>query len=151
MISRFLSFFHGSREHWLFTPMFILILLIGIYNFLFSKKGYIAYQNKLYEKQKIEKYIDELKKEKLALEKKLGILKNDKEAIEKFTKDYFLYDDSVTIIKFVDLRKEIQQKEDKKINLDLLQKLYIVIASLVIISITWFFGKRHNQNEIISE
>lgn len=142
MKEKFLKAFRGAREHWLFWPFLLLIIQIVIYNFLFSKNGYLAYLEKIKEKKDIQRQINELLKKKAELSNKLAHVKNEKEAINTLVRKLYLYDEKYTIIKFVDDKKHKGEVKEKKMNLRVIQRLYILISTTILFLLTGLFWRR---------
>lgn len=151
MIDSFLKNFQASREHWVFWPFTLLLIQIGLYNFLFSKNGYLSYIEKNHEREILRKQIENLNYNKTELIKKLAHVKNEEEALKDFITRLYRYDDKSVIVKFID--RQANQKEIKKtkVNLPLIQRLYILVSTILLSIVTGLFWKLHKRrisNEI---
>jgi len=138
MLDQFFQQFQETKEHWLFWPFAILVLLIAIYSLVFSQNGYIAYKRKLESKNSVAAKVIELRNYKRELENRLGDLKNDDMARAKFAQEHLLYGKDVTIIKFKDDKVEVFSPEVKSENISSYQRVYILVASIVLLLSIFF-------------
>ncbi|MDH4263245.1 MAG: septum formation initiator family protein [Spirochaetia bacterium] len=151
MIESFFRTFQNSREHWVFWPFLLLIVQMAMYNFLLSKNGYVAYIEKIKEKEILTVQIEELVKKKTALGKKLAHVENDNEAIKEFIRKLYFYDDRYIVVKFMDEEKSREGVKETKMGLIFIQRAYILISTVVFSVFTAFFWKRYRaslQNEV---
>jgi len=116
-------------------------LLIACYNFVLSDNGYLAYKKKLSVKNEIVEQINDLKQSKTELENSIGQVQDEKKLIERYVKEHYLYNKQVMIIKFLDTEVEKTVDESERPNLTLYQRIYIVVATLILIFSTLFFWK----------
>lgn len=56
--------FERSREHWLFIPLFVLLILSFVYVFFIGEKGLMAYRVRLREKDELKTQIESFKRQK---------------------------------------------------------------------------------------
>ena len=146
MIEQFRNTLQSSRDHWLFWPSALLILLMTGYNFLFSKSGYLIYIEKNREKQQLLLEIEQLKSQKETLVKNLENLQKDETAFPIFSKEHFLYDNSVTILKFFDDEAPAPDENEQGYDIEHLRKIYIIVASFVLLGITFVFWQWHSSH-----
>ncbi|MCX7632022.1 MAG: septum formation initiator family protein [Turneriella sp.] len=132
-----------SREHWLFVPLFVLLLLSITYVFFISDKGYLAYRQKLQEKEEIQAQIAAFRRQKEELQHKLELLRNKDMALQKFSKDFYLFQEKVRTLKFREGIEEKPADPSQSSNLAVIQKLYVAVATLAIALTTLFFYRRN--------
>ncbi len=132
-----------SREHWLFVPLFVLLILSLVYVFFIGDKGLMAYRARMREKEEIKSQIESLGRQKAELRQKLAMLRNKEMAVQKFSKDFYLFQEKVRILKFRESSEEKSAEQDESADLGTLQKFYIIISTLVIALVTLFFYRRN--------
>jgi cell division protein FtsB len=132
-----------SREHWLFVPLFVLLILFFIYVFFIGDKGLLAYRVRLREKEELKAQIASLTRQKAELKQKLAMLRNKEMAVQKFSKDFYLFQEKVRILKFRDAAEEKTAEQSESADLGAVQKSYIIISTLVIALVTLFFYRRN--------
>lgn len=147
MIEQFRTALRNSREHWLFWPLAFLLLLGVGYNFLFSESGYLVYMEKERVKKELILEIEQLKGKKETLLKNLENLRNDETAFPIFSKEHFLYDNSVTILKFYDEKDPSPELAEQGLDIERLRKIYIVAASFILLGATFVFWQWHSAPE----
>ena len=146
MIEQFRNTLRSSREHWLFWPL-VLLLFLGVgYNFLFSQSGYLVYIEKNREKRQLQLEIEQLKAKKETLLKNLEDLRNDDTAFPIFSKEHFLYDNTVTILKFFDTQAPLPDVDEREYDIEHLRKIYIIVASFVLLGATFVFWQWHSAS-----
>jgi cell division protein FtsB len=132
-----------SREHWLFVPLFVLLILWFVYVFFIGDKGLMAYRARMREKEDLKAQIDSFGRQKAELRQKLAMLRNKEMAVQKFSKDFYLFQEKVRILKFRESAEEKPAEQNASADLVTLQKFYIIISSLVIALVTLFFYRRN--------
>lgn len=132
-----------SREHWLFVPLFVLMILSFIYVFFIGDKGLMAYRERMREKEELKTQIESFARQKAELRQKLAMLRNKEMAVQKFSKDFYLFQEKVRILKFRQAAEEKPSEQNEAADLATLQKFYIIISSLVIALVTLFFYRRN--------
>ncbi|MDH4199333.1 MAG: hypothetical protein OEV66_03045 [Spirochaetia bacterium] len=147
MIESFFRAFQHSREHWVFGPFMILIVQIVLYNFLFSKNGYLSYLEKTKEKISIKIQIEELNAKKTQLSKKLDHMKNENQVIKDFIRKLYFYDDKYSIVKFIDEQKNPAKLLEKKLDLPYIQRSYTLISTVLLLLLTVFFWKKNQTSQ----
>ncbi|MES0491094.1 MAG: hypothetical protein ABUK01_13935 [Leptospirales bacterium] len=147
MLEKFITNYRQTRDHWLFWPFIGLILLVAGYNFVLSDNGYFAYRKKLAIKTEIIEQINDLKQSKTELKKNLGQIQDEKKLIEQYIKKHYLYNKNVMIIKFLDTETEKTVDEKERVDLTLYQRVYIVVATLILIFSTLFFWKYSRRTD----
>ncbi|MBS0617977.1 MAG: hypothetical protein JSR44_07300 [Spirochaetes bacterium] len=144
MLARNLSsFFERSREHWLFVPFFVILILSLIYVFFIGEKGFMAYRVRINEREELKTQIESLARQKGELNQKLAMLRNKDMAVQRFSKDFYLFQEKVRILKF---RETIEEKPAEATAVDDLasiQKFYIIFSTLLIALATLFFYRRN--------
>lgn len=146
MIESFRNTLRASREHWLFWPL-VLMLFLGVgYNFLFSQSGYLVYTEKNREKNQLQLDIEQLKTKKETLLKNLRNLQNDETAFPIFSKEHFLYNNTVMILKFFDTKAPAPDVDEKEYDIEHLRKTYIIIASFILLGATFVFWQWHSAS-----
>lgn len=131
-----------SREHWLFVPLFVLLILSFIYVFFIGDKGFLAYRARMREKEELKAQIESFARQKAELQQKLAMLRNKEMAVQKFSKDFYLFQEKVRILKFRESAEEKAPEQGDEADLIKLQKFYIIASSLVIALVTLFFYRR---------
>jgi cell division protein FtsB len=132
-----------SREHWLFVPLFVLLILSFGYVFFIGDKGLMAYRLRMREKEELKAQIESFERQKAELKQKLAMLRNKDMAVQKFSKDFYLFQEKVRILKFRQSAEEKPAEQNESADLATLQKFYIIISSLVIALVTLFFYRRN--------
>ncbi|HMY10507.1 MAG TPA: septum formation initiator family protein [Turneriella sp.] len=132
-----------SREHWLFVPLFVLLILSFVYVFFIGDKGLMAYRVRMREKEDLKTQIESLTRQKAELRQKLAMLRNKEMAVQKFSKDFYLFQEKVRILKFRESAEEKPAEQNESADLGTLQKSYIIISTLVIALVTLFFYRRN--------
>lgn len=132
-----------SREHWLFVPLFVLLILSFVYVFFIGDKGLMAYRVRMREKEELKTQIQSFARQKAELKQKLAMLRNKDMAVQKFSKDFYLFQEKVRILKFRQSAEEKPTEQNESADLATLQKFYIIISSLVIALVTLFFYRRN--------
>lgn len=144
MLTRRVSnFFDRSREHWLFIPLFAILILSFIYVFFVGEKGYLAYRLKMREKDELKGQIEQFTRSQGELKQKLQMLKNKDLAVQRFSKDFHLFQEKVRILKFRESTEEKLPENSAAGDLATIQKIYTICASLVIALLTLFFYRRN--------
>lgn len=136
------SILERSREHWLFVPLFVLLILSFVYVFFIGDKGFLAYRARMREKEELKAQIESFARQKAELQQKLAMLRNKEMAVQKFSKDFYLFQEKVRILKFRESAEEKLPERSDEADLIKLQKLYIIASSLVIALVTLFFYRR---------
>jgi len=137
------NFFDRSREHWLFVPLFALLILSFVYVFFIGEKGYLAYRVKLKEKIELKAQIQQFSLAQKELRQKIQMLKNKDLAIQKFSKDFHLLHEKVRILKFRESTEDKLPEYSATADLAATQKIYTICATLVIALLTLFFYRRN--------
>lgn len=136
-------FFERSREHWLFVPLFVLLILSFIYVFFIGDKGLMAYRVRIKEKEELKSQIESFGRQKDELKQKLTMLRNKDMAVQKFSKDFYLFQEKVRILKFRESADEKTAEAGAAADLATTQKFYIVFTSVLIALVTLFFYRRN--------
>ncbi|MBL8033675.1 MAG: hypothetical protein JNJ69_08245 [Leptospiraceae bacterium] len=136
--------FERSREHWLFVPLFVLLILSFIYVFFVGEKGLLAYRVKLHEREELKAQIESFGRQKAELRQKLAMLRNTEMAVQRFSKDFYLFQEKVRILKFRESGEEKQAEVTAAADLATTQKFYIIFSSIVIALVTLFFYRRNS-------
>ncbi|HRP68573.1 MAG TPA: septum formation initiator family protein [Turneriella sp.] len=132
-----------SREHWLFIPFFVLLILSFVYVFFIGDKGFLAYRVKLQEREDVKAQIEDFTKQKKDLREKLVMLRDKDQAVNKFTKDFYLFQEKVRILKFREEAEDKPQETSEAADLATMQKFYIIFSTLLIGLATLFFYRRN--------
>lgn len=132
-----------SREHWLFVPLFVLLVLSFVYVFFVGDKGLLAYRARMREKEDLKAQIESLAAQKAELQQKLAMLRNSEMAMQKFSKDFYLFQEKVRILKFRQSAEEKATEQNGAADLATLQKFYVIVSSLAIALVTLFFYRRN--------
>lgn len=141
--------FERSREHWLFIPLFVLLILSFVYVFFIGEKGLMAYRVRLREKDELKTQIESFKRQKAELRQKLALLSNKDMAVQKFSKDFYLFQEKVRILKFRESMEEKQPEVTAAADLATTQKFYIIFTSIVIALVTLFFYRRNHARNVL--
>lgn len=141
--------FERSREHWLFIPLFVLLILSFVYVFFIGEKGLMAYRVKLREKEELKTQIESFKRQKAELRQKLALLSNKDMAVQKFSKDFYLFQEKVRILKFRESIEEKQPEVTAAADLATTQKFYIIFTSIIIALVTLFFYRRNHARNVL--
>lgn len=141
--------FERSREHWLFVPLFVLLILSFVYVFFIGEKGLMAYRVRLREKEELKTQIESFKRQKAELRQKLAMLSNKDMAVQKFSKDFYLFQEKVRILKFRESIEEKQPEVTAASDLATTQKFYIIFTSIVIALVTLFFYRRNHARNVL--
>lgn len=141
--------FERSREHWLFIPLFVLLILSFVYVFFIGEKGLLAYRVRLREKDELKTQIESFKRQKAELRQKLALLSNKEMAMQKFSKDFHLFQEKVRILKFRESIEEKQPEVTAAADLATTQKFYIIFTSIIIALVTLFFYRRNNARNVL--
>lgn len=141
-------FFERSREHWLFVPLFVLLILSFIYVFFIGEKGLMAYRARLREREDLKMQIDSFSRQKDELRQKLAMLRNKDMAVQRFSKDFYLFQEKVRILKFRESADEKTTDASAAADLATMQKFYIVFTSVLIALVTLFFYRRNTARMI---
>ncbi len=136
------SLLRRSLDHWLATPMLVLFASLAGYTFFFTENGYLAYKEALQEKANLEKRIQQLTTQKQELEKKLGVLKDDEAALKNLSREFLLFSEKVTILKFKEETADKTTQEEQRLDIRFLGSLYLMAASLLIALITWWYYRQ---------
>lgn len=137
------SILDRSREHWLFVPLFVMLILSFIYVFFVGEKGLMAYRVKMNEREELKAQIESFSRQKSELRQKLAMLRNKDMAVQKFSKDFYLFQEKVRILKFRESAEEKQAEQSAAADLATTQKFYIIFSSLAIALVTLFFYRRN--------
>jgi len=135
--------FERSREHWLFVPLFVLLILSFVYVFFVGEKGLMAYRVKLQEREDLKAQIENFSRQKAELKEKLAMLRNKDMAVQKFSKDFYLFQEKVRILKFRESSEEKLPEVTAAADLATAQKFYIIFTSIIIALVTLFFYRRN--------
>lgn len=141
--------FERSREHWLFIPLFVLLILSFVYVFFIGEKGLMAYRVRLREKDELKTQIESFKRQKAELRQKLALLSNKDMAVQKFSKDFYLFQEKVRILKFRESIEEKQPEVTAAADLATTQKFYIIFTSIIIALVTLFFYRRNHARNVL--
>ncbi|GEM_PF-1332554 len=141
--------FERSRDHWLFIPLFVLLILSFIYVFFIGEKGLMAYRVRLREKDELRIQIDSFKRQKAELRQKLAMLSNKDMAVQKFSKDFYLFQEKVRILKFRESAEEKIPEVTAAADLATTQKFYIIFTSIIIALVTLFFYRRNHARNVL--
>lgn len=147
MIDRYQQALQSGREHWLFWPLVILFLQVVTYNTVFAKTGYFAYVEKKRELEKIRLETEVLKARREILRSSLGELEDDEKAFEKFSREHYLYDQNVKIIKFIEPKAEREAAVKERMDLEYIGRLYVLFCSIALFIITAWFWSRGQKRE----
>lgn len=137
------SFFERSREHWLFVPLFVLLILSFIYVFFIGEKGFLAYRVRIREREDLKVQIENFSRQKAELRQKLTMLRNKDMAVQKFSKDFYLFQEKVRILKFRESAEEKFPEVTAAADLATTQKVYIIVTSILIALVTLFYYRRN--------
>lgn len=137
------SFFERSREHWLFVPLFVLLILSFIYVFFIGEKGFLAYRARIREREDLKIQIESFSRQKAELKQKLTMLRDNDMAVQKFSKDFYLFQEKVRILKFRESAEEKFPEITAAADLATTQKVYIIVTSLFIALVTLFYYRRN--------
>ncbi len=151
LISQFQQTLQSGRDHWLFWPLMILLVQIAVYNTIFAETGYLAYREKEKELAKLRLESDELKARRELLQASLGELSDDDTAFSRFSREHYLYDQKVKIIKFIKHDQTAEKPAKKTMNIEYAGRLYILFCSIALFAVTGLFWKanqRRMENEI---
>ncbi|MBV6493998.1 MAG: hypothetical protein LDLANPLL_02022 [Turneriella sp.] len=143
-IERVATVLARSREHWLFVPFFILLILTVSYVFFIGEKGYLAYRVKLQEREELKLQIESFVRQKKELQDKLALLSDKEQAVSKFTKDFYLFQEKVRILKFREEAEDKPMEENVAANLAATQKFFVIFSTILIALVTLFFYRRNN-------
>lgn len=132
-----------SRETWLFWPLVILIIQVMAFAFLFSDKGYFAYQEKQRQAERIAMQIATLQSQKAELKERLKLLKNNEAALKNFSKEFYIFQEQLRILKFSELNAENNESEEEKPAFETWQRWYIIIATGVLAFVTFLSWHRN--------
>lgn len=137
-----------TNRHWLTVPLFFFVVFFLSYIYFFSSNGYFAYKNMLTYKEKLQQRNQQLEEEKTIIQERLQQLQNDSAALEVFTPVYFLYQDDVSVIKFLQLSGEQPQENPEKKNYDIyfLQQMFVTVVSGFMLLLTLFFWYRQKKS-----
>ena len=91
------------------------------------------------EKEQLQLEIEQLKAKKETLLKNLENLRNDDTAFPIFSKEHFLYDNTVTILKFFDTQAPQAGLVEKEYDIEHFRKIYIIVVSFVLLGVTFVF------------
>ncbi len=141
--------FERSRDHWLFIPLFVLLILSFVYVFFVGEKGLMAYRVRLREKDELRIQIDSFKRQKAELRQKLAMLSNKDMAVQKFSKDFYLFQEKVRILKFRESTEEKLPEVTAAADLATTQKFYIIFTSIIIALVTLFFYRRNHARNVL--
>ena len=141
--------FERSREHWLFVPLFVLLILSFVYVFFIGEKGLMAYRVRLREKEELKTQIESFKRQKAELRQKLAMLSNKDMAVQKFSKDFYLFQEKVRILKFRESAEEKIPEVTAAADLATTQKFYIIFTSIIIALVTLFFYRRNHARNVL--
>ena len=131
-----------SDNHWLFWPSIFFALQVVIYPFIFSSKGYLAYQELSQTKKKLKAEVEQLQATKESLKYKRDRLKDDKKVYKKFQEELLLYKDrKVEIIKFEAADEDVFSSEITASSLQKWQRIYIISGSLLQIILVGLFWR----------
>jgi hypothetical protein len=103
----------------------------------------MAYRVRMREKEELKTQIQSFARQKAELKQKLAMLRNKDMAVQKFSKDFYLFQEKVRILKFRQSAEEKPTEQNESADLATLQKFYIIISSLVIALVTLFFYRRN--------
>jgi cell division protein FtsB len=131
-----------SRETWLFWPLVTLIIQIMAFAFLFSDKGYFAYQEKQKHAEKIALQIANLQKQKAELKDRLKLLKNSEAALKNFSKEFYIFQEQLRILKFAEINSDNSESEEEKPAFEAWQRWYIILASAALAFVTFLSWHR---------
>jgi len=95
------------------------------------------------EREDLKTQIESLARQKAELNQKLAMLRNKDKAVQRFSKDFYLFQEKVRILKF---RETIEEKPAEATAVDDLasiQKFYIIVSTLLIALATLFFYRRN--------
>jgi cell division protein FtsB len=137
------SFFERSREHWLFVPLFVLLILSFIYVFFIGEKGFLAYRARIREREDLKIQIENFSRQKAELRQKLTMLRDKDMAVQKFSKDFYLFQEKVRILKFRESAEEKFPEITAAADLATTQKVYIIVTSIFIALVTLFYYRRN--------
>ncbi len=133
------------RHHWLSVPTALLAVQFLGYVYFFSESGLVHYNILKKDKAVLVSEIAVLEKQKAELQQELGILSDDQKAMEKFSREFFLYPEKVTILKFTGGEPTEIEKQNKKTNFLQYQIWYFGISFaslLIVVFIFWHFRHR---------
>ncbi len=137
------SILDRSREHWLFVPFFVLLILSFAYVFFIGEKGFLAYRMKTQQIDDLKAQLQGFNRQKDELTQKLAMLSNKDMAIQKFSKDFYLFQEKVRILKFRESNDEKAAATNEEESLVTTQKFYIIASTLLIAIVTFFFYRRN--------
>lgn len=125
--------FMQTRDHWLFWPVTFLVLQIFFYIFFFSENGYLAYQNRMLEKQKVEAAIASLENQKKSLEKRLKLIKDENIAVKEFNLEFLQFREEVSILKFLENTDIEKTQKETGADLSKSRRWYLGLSSAVLL------------------
>jgi len=135
----------SSREHWLFIPLFSLLLFTFFYVFFIGDKGWLAYRSKLAEVEDLKLQIESLKDQKKEMRQKLILLKNKDAAVNKFSRESFLFQEKVRILKFTETAETATQDTVVQPDLRNIQKIFVATFFIAMTLITLFYYRRQKK------
>ncbi|MCB1146091.1 MAG: septum formation initiator family protein [Leptospiraceae bacterium] len=146
-----LSFLKNSTQHWLFWPFILLLALFTGYVLILGENGYLNYRSALAEKTRLEQKIQAFEDQKSALRKKLTILTDKDKALEAFAREFLLFPEKVSILKFQEESNEIVKDQVQKNNTSLWQRVYVLGSSVLLLLMTFLFWRKTKQKPMESD
>ena len=119
-----------AGRHWTFWPLLTIIVLAGVFTFIFGQKGFLAYQNRYEEKKHLERQIALLKNKKRALQKKSNLLKRPEKVKVNILRKLGLTKEEINIIQF-DSEDKVRAEIDYPYNLEKLQRIFYIVGSVL--------------------
>lgn len=77
------------------------------------------------------------------------MLSNKDMAVQKFSKDFYLFQEKVRILKFRESIEEKPPEVTAAADLATTQKFYIIFTSIIIALVTLFFYRRNNARNVL--
>lgn len=134
-----------SKETWLFWPLVTLLTQTMVFVFIFSDKGYFAYQEKKKQVDKIAAQIDALQKQKADLAERLKILKNNDAALKNFSKEFFIFQEQLRILKFEETTSDKAELTQENPGFYSWQNWYIIASTVILVFITFISWHRNKE------
>ncbi|MCS6985275.1 MAG: septum formation initiator family protein [Leptospiraceae bacterium] len=135
-------------NHWLFWPLVSLLMVIALYIFFFTENGFFAYREALAEKARLEKRIGEMQQQKEELLQKLSLLRDDERALKNLSREFLIFPEKVSLIKFREKKDDLSDKEAKTKSEEepsylFWRKVYVALTTLLLLFIAYRSFKRH--------
>jgi len=132
-------------NHWAFIPFLTVLGLVAGNLLVFAEGGYLDYRNLSFQKEIMEKQISELDARIASTRGKLQDADDPDKMIRNFEREYLVFKDKVQIIKFEENspRSKTPTEEQKNLyDLKLLQNIYIIAASILLVFVSLIAYRR---------